>query len=110
MSVAAIWETWRPGTPSERWPFCTLTTVANAFMREIHDRMPVILGRSDEDTWLDPGIHEEEWLRPLLKPCPSSWLTGIKVSSLVNSAKNNSPGVLEPEVAEEPEQRSLRLF
>jgi putative SOS response-associated peptidase YedK len=96
MSVAGIWDTWRPGTPDERWSFSIVTTSANAFMREIHDRMPVILGRSDEDAWLDPEIHEQDLLQKLLKPCPSSWLTAIEVSPLVNAAKNNTPEVLAP--------------
>ena len=65
-------------------------------MREIHDRMPVILSRSDENAWLDPEIHEREVLQNLLKPCPSSWLDAVEVSRLINSAKNNTPAVLEP--------------
>jgi len=65
-------------------------------MREIHDRMRVILGRSDEDAWLDPEIHEREAQRKLLKPCPSSWLNAVEVSTLVNSPKNNTPEVLRP--------------
>ena len=72
--------------------------VANDFMREIHDRMPVILDRSDEDAWLDPEVHEQEKLQRLFKPCPSSWLAAVEVSSLVNSAKNNSPEILEPAI------------
>jgi putative SOS response-associated peptidase YedK len=96
MSVAGIWDTWRPGTLDERWSFSIVTTSANTFMREIHDRMPVILGRSDEDAWLDPEVHERELLQKLLKPCPSSWLTAIEVSPLVNAAKNNTREVLEP--------------
>jgi putative SOS response-associated peptidase YedK len=96
MSVAAIWDSWRRGTPDERWSFSILTTAANSFMNEIHDRMPVILGRSDEDSWLDPECHEPEELQRLFKPCPSSWLTAMEVSPLVNSAKNNTPAVMEP--------------
>jgi putative SOS response-associated peptidase YedK len=65
-------------------------------MREIHDRMPVILDRSNEDAWLDPEVHEREMLKKLLKPCPSSWLNAVEVSTLGNSPKNNSPAVLEP--------------
>jgi len=96
MSVAGIWDTWHPGTPDERWSFSIVTTSANTFMREIRDRMPVILGGSDEDAWLDPEVHEQELLQKLLKPCPSSWLTAIEVSPLVNAAKNNTREVLEP--------------
>ena len=98
MSVAGIWNTWRPGTPEERWSFSILTTAANTFMSKIHDRMPVILGRSDEDAWLDPEVHEQNALQQLLKPCPSSWLTAVEVSPLVNSPKNNSAALLEPVV------------
>jgi len=46
-------------------------------LNDIHDRMPVILGRSDEDAWLDPEIHEQEELQKLFKTCPSSWLTAV---------------------------------
>jgi len=98
MSVAGIWETWKPGTSHERSSFSILTTAANQFMSKIHERMPVILGRSDEDAWLDPEVHEQEKLQRLFKPCPSSWLTAVEVSPLVNSAKNNSPEILEPSI------------
>ena len=96
MSVAGSWDTWRPGTPDERCSFSILTTAANSFMREIHDRMPVILGRSDEDAWLDPEVHEQNELQELFKPCPSSWLTAVEVSTLVNFPRNNTASVLEP--------------
>jgi putative SOS response-associated peptidase YedK len=56
----------------------------------------VTLGHADEDAWLDPEIHEQEELQKLFKPCPSSWLTAVEVSTLVNSPKNNTPAVLEP--------------
>jgi putative SOS response-associated peptidase YedK len=111
MSVAGIWAAWRPGTPDERRSFSILTTAANELMSEIHDRMPVILGRSDEDAWLDPEIHEQEELQELTKPCPSSWMAAVEISTLVNSPKNNNPEVLEQfvtsKVVPEREQRGL---
>jgi putative SOS response-associated peptidase YedK len=96
MSVAGIWSAWRPGTPDERHSFAVLTTSANGFMRDIHERMPVILSRGDEEAWLSPEIHEREHVQKLLKPCPIEWLKAVPVSPLVNSAKNNSPELLEP--------------
>jgi putative SOS response-associated peptidase YedK len=99
MSVAGVWEAWRPGTPFERRSFSILTTTANDFMRDIHDRMPVILDRSDEDAWLDPKMRPHA-LSQLLKPCPSSWLNAFPVSTLVNSHKNNVAAMLEPVSAE----------
>jgi putative SOS response-associated peptidase YedK len=50
MSVGGIWDTWRAGTKDERRSFSIMTTAANGLMRDIHDRMPVILDRRDEDS------------------------------------------------------------
>lgn len=95
MSVAGIWDTWRSGTPDERRSFAIVTTAANEFMREIHDRMPVILAAPDLDAWMDPEVHEQDTLHQLMKPCPSTWLACAEISTLVNSPKNNSPEILE---------------
>ena len=94
MSVAALWDTWHAGSADERRSFSILTTSANEFMREIHDRMPVILGASELDEWLDPEIHEQDAVQKLMKPCPAEWLTSSEVSTLVNSPKNNTEEVL----------------
>jgi len=111
MSVAGIWEAWRPGTTDERRSFSILTTSANDFMQDIHDRMPVILGRSDEEAWLDPSIHERKVLEKLLKPCPSVWMNAVQVSTLVNSVKNNSPELLDPAaVSSSDKPLNPRLF
>jgi len=96
MSVAGIWETWRPGQQDERRSFSIMTTTANQFMREIHDRMPVILDSTGTSDWLDPEIHERQVLQKILQPCPNDWLTAIEVSPLVNSPRNNSPELLLP--------------
>ena len=65
-------------------------------MREIHDRMPVILDNGSLNDWLSPEIHERRELKELLRPCPNEWLTAEAISSLVNSPENNSPEVLRP--------------
>jgi len=109
MSLAGIWERWRPGTQNEQMSFSILTTAANEFMRDIHNRMPVILGRDDEDAWLDPENSATESLQLILKPCPSAWLTAAEVSPLVNSPRNNRPEVLLPGVMTEESQGSLRF-
>ena len=82
-------------------------------MREIHDRMPVILGRADEEEWLDPEVREQSVLQRMFKPCPSEWLTAVEVSPLVNSAKNNGPEVLQlagtVEVSAKPQHRLFEV-
>src|SRR5688572_33212506 len=42
MSVAGIWETWRPGSPHVRRSSSILTTSATEFMNDIHDCSQVI--------------------------------------------------------------------
>jgi putative SOS response-associated peptidase YedK len=96
MSVAGIWDTWRAGTKDERHSFTILTTTANERMQPIHDRMPVILSRDNEEAWLDPKLQDGQSVRAMLKPCPSDWLEATEVSSLVNAVKNNSPDLLRP--------------
>jgi putative SOS response-associated peptidase YedK len=110
MSVAGIWDIWRPGTPEQKYSFSILTTSANDFMREIHNRMPVILDRSHEAVWLDPAVRGRAVIEKMLQPCPSAWLDSVEVSALVNSPKNNSPDVLKPRVGSFNDDLPPRLF
>jgi len=53
-AFAGLWESWHGGN-GEALETCTiLTTEANAQVRPIHDRMPVILPPADFADWLDP--------------------------------------------------------
>jgi len=94
MSVAGLWDTWGAAGTEQRLSFTILTTSANESIREIHDRMPVVLGKEEVEEWLNPEVHEQERLKKLLEPCPNSWLTTEEISTLVNSTENNSPEVL----------------
>lgn len=70
---------------------CTgITTTPNELVKDIHDRMPVILHPSDEKLWLDPEVTDEKLLKPLLHPFHHDLMETYEVSSLVNSPKNNS--------------------
>jgi putative SOS response-associated peptidase YedK len=59
----------------------------------IHDRMPVILERDAEGTWLDRERSREELL-DLLRPTDDLKLT--EVSDAVNDVRNDGPELLEP--------------
>jgi putative SOS response-associated peptidase YedK len=97
MSVAGVWEYWQSkDTQQTVDSFSIITTAANSLMQKIHNRMPVVLDRKDESTWLDPDNHDIAVLKSLLKPCPSEWLEVYEISTLVNSPKNNTKKVLDP--------------
>lgn len=92
---AGLWETWK-NPEGELVHSCTIiTTVPNALMEPIHNRMPVMLTREAEERWLDAGNQDTAELRELLVPYPAAELEAYEVSPLVNSAKNETPGVIE---------------
>ncbi len=64
-------------------------------MKDIHDRMPVILKPEDEKVWLNPAINDLNPLNHLLKSLPEEMMEAYEVSSLVNSPKNNSPNLIQ---------------
>jgi putative SOS response-associated peptidase YedK len=68
---AGLYETWMS---PEREPLntCTIiTTQPNELVRPIHDRMPVIIPKDKERSWIDPLNRDRGMLLSLLKPYPS---------------------------------------
>jgi putative SOS response-associated peptidase YedK len=92
-AFAGLWERWEKGeTPVES---CTIiTTDANTFMQQLHNRMPVILGAADYGKWMDPSVQDPGLIQPLLMPCPDDWLSMRPVSTVVNNARNETPECL----------------
>lgn len=88
--VFAFAGVWTARKVEEEWEisFAILTMEALGRVREIHDRMPVVL---------DP-LHYKEWLSPdteapqtLLGTTPYAELASFPVSTFVNDPKNDSP-------------------
>lgn len=55
--------------------------------------MPVMLEKSDEETWLTAS--DEDTLQDVLDPYPSEELQAYPVSKKVNNPANDSPDVIE---------------
>ena len=89
-AMAGIWEGWKSPDGKTLYTCSVITTGPNELMKDIHDRMPVILKRDNEKTWLDPAIADTTRLEPLLVPFDENEMETYEVSSLVNSPKNNS--------------------
>ncbi len=88
-AFAGLWERCR-GPDDEPIESCTiLTTEANDRLRELHDRMPVILPPDHYGPWLDPAIEDVRALQTLLKSYPSDEMKFRPVSRRVNSARND---------------------
>jgi putative SOS response-associated peptidase YedK len=88
-AFAGIWDRWK--SPQGQWiKSCSiLTTAPNALMRDVHDRMPVIVAPDAYDLWLDPGFKKVEELQPLLKPYAVEAMRRYRVSARVNQVKND---------------------
>lgn len=76
--------------------FAIITTSPNSLMKPIHDRMPVILSRDEEDEWLDTDMIEQERIEKFLDPYPSDKMKAWKISSLVNKPENDFKEILKP--------------
>ena len=95
LAFAGLWEEWR-GPDAPPLLSCTiLVGTANDLVAPIHDRMAVILGADDYATWLDPAQAPETIAR-LLRPCPSAWLRGWRVSRAVNVARAEGAALIAP--------------
>ena len=91
---AGLWDKWISSDGEVIHSFTIITTEPNSLMQQIHNRMPVILHREDEQRWI--ARHEDSSLLDLLKPFPSEKMEACPVSVLVNSPKNDIPEILEP--------------
>ncbi len=117
MSFAGLWESWTLRTeprvqqpeadlfptdaengdekPPPLHTFTIITTGANEKLKELHDRMPVVITPEMRDVWLDPDTHKDQ-LVELLRPLPPEEIEFHEVSRMVNSPQNNSPECIEP--------------
>jgi len=88
---------WHPKHDADAEPLrtCTIvTTSANATMRPVHDRMPVVLPRAGWDRWLDPSRRKAADVVDLLVPAPDDLLVRRPVSTKVNNVKNEGAELL----------------
>ena len=103
-AFAGLWASWRPRGEDDVEPLRTcsiVTTAAAGPVRDLHDRMPVILDPAHEAAWMDPATPALQ-LHALLSPARPPALRFRPVSRNVNDARHDAPDCLDP-----PEQASL---
>ena len=57
--------------------------------------MPVVLEKDDWASWLDPSNSDRAELEALMQPAPDDVVTLRRVSTRVNSVRNDDPTLLE---------------
>jgi putative SOS response-associated peptidase YedK len=100
LAFAGVWEMWSqrgvPAEPGVLRSCAILTGPPNELIAPLHDRMPMILPRSQWSTWLDHDNEDVELLQSLLVPAPESLLQWWPVSLAVNNVRNHGGSLIEP--------------
>ncbi|KAA0272083.1 MAG: SOS response-associated peptidase [Acidobacteria bacterium] len=94
-AFAGVWARLEGGGEAPLSSCALITCPPNALMRPVHDRMPVVLPRDAEATWIDPGAGEEELLA-LLRPAAEGALVAREVGDAVNDVRDDGPHLLDP--------------
>jgi putative SOS response-associated peptidase YedK len=100
---AGIAAKWKPAGGEVVESFSILTTSANKLVEDMHDRMPVIVPKSQYKRWLTTEPERAEELLDLLAPYDAAEMTRFAVSDKVNSPKNQGPECIEPMSEESPD-------
>ena len=112
LAMAGLWERWSPppagdaadraNTDAPTGPLqalhsaTVLTTAANSFMAPVHDRMPVLLERSQWGAWLDPANDHLEVLSAMCVPADEGTLRSHRVGREVGNVRNRDANLIEP--------------
>jgi putative SOS response-associated peptidase YedK len=96
-AFAGLYDVWKdPTTEKEIHSYTIITTQPNSLVGTVHDRMPVILHREDEEAWLNPDITEPEHLLPLLKPYPAELIETWRVGDGAKNPRNDTEELIQP--------------
>ena len=99
LAFAGIWDSWRTPEGEILETCAILTTTANSLMAPLHDRMPVLLHRTEFDLWLDRSMNNPEKLQRLYQSYPAELLQEREVSSMVNNPTHDTPENITPVIA-----------
>lgn len=94
MAFAGLYDEWQSTAGQSILSYTIVTTTTNSSMAWLHERMPLILTRPDEDLWLDGSTSMDEIRRILAQPV-SEDLEMYPISSQVNQVRNNYPELQE---------------
>lgn len=98
-AFAGLTERWL-GPDGEPLDTCVIvTTDANALLRPVHDRMPVIVAPTDYARWLDPSLADPS---DLVAPCAADRMTMHAVSTRVNNVRHDDASLITPVAATTP--------
>jgi putative SOS response-associated peptidase YedK len=111
-AFAGLWDSWLDRDSGDVLnTFTIITTDANALVRHIHNRMPVMYEREMGRQWLERNLGGSAvTLAAALRPPPSERLEAWDVSTLVNAPENDTPECIRPVARDQSPKRQLPLL
>jgi putative SOS response-associated peptidase YedK len=94
-SFAGIWEDFDDHEGNTFHTFSIVTMPSYGWLADINERVPTILRKQEEQIWMSNNSSEGELLA-LFNPIPADLLEGYNISPLINSLKNDGPGLILP--------------
>lgn len=99
LGLAGIWEERAASDGSSLITCAIITTEPNALTGMVHDRMPVIVPRDQEDRWLSLSEQSASELLLMLAPYPTELLEAYPVGRGVNSPAHDDSQNIVPQGA-----------
>jgi putative SOS response-associated peptidase YedK len=96
LALAGLWERWT-GPRGDELSSCTIiTSPATGPVKDVHERMPVIVEHDDFAAWLDPRIQDRAILDRVIQGAEGTGLRAHPVGREVNRTKNEGPALIRP--------------
>lgn len=96
MALAGLYATWEGPNGEVVDSVATITVPANAQLSKVHDRMPAILRGDEIDDWLNVRDVRAATAHQLALPLEDGAVKFHPVSTRVNSARDDDPGLIAP--------------
>ena len=108
-AFAGLCDTWKGPEGIPLATYTIITCVPNALLADVHNRMPVILRREDEDRWLSRDSLSPQELARMLSPIPAAAMEKVPVADLVNNPLLDDERLVQPLVSSAGAQTSLGI-
>ncbi len=93
---AGLWTAYQKNDGTKLYTTTIITTKANSLMKDIHDRMPVILTEESAKLWLDPDLKDLDVLKKILVEYEPEDMELHEVSNRVNKTENDDVEIIQP--------------
>jgi putative SOS response-associated peptidase YedK len=95
-AFAGLYDVWHTPAGEGYATYTIITTGPNDLVAPIHNRMPAILRREDEDRWVSSEALSAADLNAILAPYPHGGMEAYPVSPLVNNLNVDDERLIQP--------------